>query len=129
MTMRQVAAGANNPKRGEVWLINLDPTLGAEIRKTRPAIVVSSDLAGKLPLKLVVPVTDWKETFASNLWHVQIKPEANNGLIKPSSADTLQLRSVDLQRFVRKLGLLSPPDLESIIVAIVTVIEYKDVTE
>ncbi len=40
-----------NPKRGEIWLINLDPTIGAEIKKTRPAVVVNSDYIGKLPLK------------------------------------------------------------------------------
>ena len=48
-----------NPKRGEIWLINLDPTIGAEIKKTRPAVVVNSDYIGKLPLKLVVPITNW----------------------------------------------------------------------
>ena len=41
--------------RGEVWLINLDPTMGAEIRKTRPAVIVSSDAVGVLPLRVVVP--------------------------------------------------------------------------
>jgi mRNA interferase MazF len=43
------------PKRGEIWLVSLDPTIGAEIRKTHPAIIISSDYIGKLPLKLVVP--------------------------------------------------------------------------
>ncbi len=52
------------PKRGEIWLVNLDPTVGAEIQKTRPAIVISSDYIGKLPLKLMVPITDWKDSFA-----------------------------------------------------------------
>jgi mRNA interferase MazF len=37
-----------NPKRGEIWLVNLDPTVGAEIKKTRPALVISSDFIGKL---------------------------------------------------------------------------------
>ncbi|MDJ1182434.1 type II toxin-antitoxin system PemK/MazF family toxin [Roseofilum sp. BLCC_M143] len=54
------------PKRGEIWQVNLDPTLGDEIRKTRPAIVVSANAIGKLPLKLVVPVTDWKTAFTAN---------------------------------------------------------------
>ena len=48
-------------KRGEIWLINLDPTLGAEIKKTRPAVIVSADQLGKLPLSIIVPITDWKE--------------------------------------------------------------------
>ena len=48
------------PKRGEIWRVNLDPTIGAEIKKIRPVIVISSDAVGKLPLKLVVPITEWK---------------------------------------------------------------------
>ena len=47
-----------DPKRGEIWLVNLDPTIGVEIKKTRPAIVINSNIIGKLPLKLVVPITD-----------------------------------------------------------------------
>jgi mRNA interferase MazF len=39
-------------KRGEVWLVNLDPTIGSEIKKTRPAVIISSDLMGILPVKL-----------------------------------------------------------------------------
>ncbi|MDP2965956.1 MAG: type II toxin-antitoxin system PemK/MazF family toxin, partial [Pelolinea sp.] len=37
-------------KRGEIWLVNLDPMTGAEIQKTRPAVIVSNDALGKLPL-------------------------------------------------------------------------------
>jgi len=42
--------------RGEVWLINLDPTIGAEIKKTRPAVIVNDDGVGILPLKIIVPI-------------------------------------------------------------------------
>jgi len=45
----------STPQRGEIWLVNFDPTIGAEIRKTRPAVVVSSDAVGRLPIKLVAP--------------------------------------------------------------------------
>ena len=48
------------PKRREIWLVNFDPSVGTEIRKTRPAIVVSSDAVGRLPIKLIAPLTDWK---------------------------------------------------------------------
>lgn len=59
------------PQRGDVWLVNFGPTLGSEIRKVRPAVVLSSDALGKLPLKLVAPVTEWKAHFFGNLWHVR----------------------------------------------------------
>jgi mRNA interferase MazF len=113
-------------KRGEIWLVNLDPTIGAEIQKTRPTVVVNSDLIGKLPLKLVVPITDWKAYFASNLWHICIEPTDTNGLTKKSAADVLQLRSVDERRFVRKLGILSAVDLQEIVIAIAAVVEYQE---
>ncbi len=45
-------------KQNEIWLINLDPTQGAEIKKIRPAIIVNDDRLGKLPLKVIVPITD-----------------------------------------------------------------------
>ncbi len=62
-------------RRGEVWLINLDPTVGAEIRKTRPAIIVNNDAVGILPLKVIVPVTDWKKRYASAPWMVRLDPK------------------------------------------------------
>jgi len=62
-------------RRGEVWLINLDPTVGSEIKKTRPAIIVSDDAIGLLPLKVVVPVTEWKDRYAVAPWMVKMLPE------------------------------------------------------
>ena len=118
------------PKRGEIWLVNLDPTIGAEIKKTRPTIVISSDFVGKLPLKLVVPLTDWKNSFANNLWHVRIEPNTTNGIAKVSAADILQTRSLDRQRFVRKLGTASIDNLQEITIAMAGVIElvpYQDI--
>lgn len=52
-------------KRGDVWLVNLDPSIGQEIKKTRPAVVVSSNSIGKLPLKIIVPITDWKPPYVT----------------------------------------------------------------
>jgi mRNA interferase MazF len=43
--------------RGEIWLIDLEPNIGAEIRKKRPAVIINSDEAGILPLKIVLPLT------------------------------------------------------------------------
>jgi len=110
--------------RGEIWLVNLDPTLGTEIRKTRPVVVVSSDAVGVLPIKLVAPLTEWKDHFAQNVWHVKVEPSSENGLSKDSAVDTLQLRGVDTQRFVQKRGVLSPSDLRLIVLAIELIIEY-----
>jgi len=113
------------PKRGEIWLVNFDPTVGAEIKKLRPAVVISSDSVGKLPIKLIAPITDWKTYFSANFWHVKIEPNSINGLNKASAIDTLQLRGVDLQRFIRKLGSVSEITILEIVAAIATVIEFE----
>jgi mRNA interferase MazF len=113
------------PTRGEIWLVNFDPTVGTEIRKTRPAVVVSSDAVGRLPIKLVAPLTDWKNHYAPNIWHVRVDPDSINGLAKRSAIDTLQLRGMDQQRFIRRLGKVSAGTLEEIVLAIAAIIEYQ----
>ena len=87
-------------KQNEVWLINLDSTIGAEIKKTRPAIIVNDDSLGKLPLKIIVSVTDWKDRYEIAPWMIKIEPNGENGLKKDSSADCFQVRSVSQDRFI-----------------------------
>jgi len=48
-------------RRGEVWLLNLDPTIGAELQKTRSVVIVNDDEVGLFSLRVVVPLTDWKK--------------------------------------------------------------------
>jgi mRNA interferase MazF len=111
-------------RRGEIWLLNLDPTIGAEIQKIRPVVIVSSDAIGILPLRVIVPFTDWKGHYRGASWMVEIAPEAGNGLSKRSAADTFQIRSVSTTRFVRKLGRISDTDLSYIVEAIGFVVEH-----
>ena len=122
--MTSLIINPDTPKRGEIWLVNFDPTVGAEIRKIRPAVVISSDAAGRLPIKLVAPITDWKPYFAQNFWHVKIESDTMTGLNKASAIDALQLRGVDLLRFIHRLGSVSEVTMSEITIAIVTVIEY-----
>jgi mRNA interferase MazF len=94
-------------KRNEIWLVNLDPTLGAEIRKTRPCVIVSNDAVGVLPLKVIAPLTDFKERYRTVPWMVVIEPDADNNLTKPSAVDLFQVRCVSKERLIRKTGRLS----------------------
>ena len=112
------------PRRGDLWLVNFDPTIGAEIRKTRPAVVVSSDGVGRLPVKLVAPLTEWKDAFAGCSWLVRIDPDPRNSLAKPSAADVLQLRGMDVRRFVSRLGTVSGDLMDDIATAVAVVVEY-----
>ena len=92
------------PKRGEVWLVRFDSSAGAEIRKLRPAVVVNLDAIGRLPLRIVVPVTDWNSDFGNLSWFVFLPAASENGLSKDSGADAFQVKSVSETRFVRKPG-------------------------
>lgn len=94
-------------QQNEIWLINLNPTQGAEIKKTRPAIIVNDNAIGRLPLKVIVPITDWKDSYEVAPWMIKIEPNNNNRLTKISSADCFQVRSVSEKRFIRKVGKIS----------------------
>jgi mRNA interferase MazF len=96
--------------------------VGAEIRKERPAVIISNDTIGKLPLKVVIPITEWKEPYAEVPWMVRIKPDKNNGLDKESAADVFQIRSIANERFIKRRGILSTATLEEIVDAINIVI-------
>jgi mRNA interferase MazF len=101
-------------KQGEIWLISLDPTVGAEIKKIRPAIIVNDNAIGRLPLKIIVPVTDWKNHYETAPWMVKLVPDKQNKLEKPSAVDCFQVRSLSEERFVKKLGAVDHDTLEQI---------------
>lgn len=116
-------------KRGEVWEINLDPTIGAEIRKKRPCVIVSRDSLGALPLRVIVPLTEWQPRFVSAPWHVCVEKGRKNGLAKRSSADTVQLRSVSVDRLMRRIGTLDDKTMEKITEALVLVVTSAEGNE
>ena len=101
-------------KQGEVWLVNLDPTLGSEIKKTRPIIIVNNNSLGKLPLKIIVPLTDWKDRYGVSPWMIKLRPDKDNNLTKDSSVDCFQIRSVAEERLIRKIGYVNPDVMERI---------------
>lgn len=112
-------------KQGEVWLINLDPTIGAEIRKTRPAVIVNDNVLGKLPLKIIVPLTDWKDRYSVAPWMIKIVPDKSNRLNKPSSADCFQVRSVADERLIKRLGSVGIDEMHAIRKALAAVLTIE----
>ncbi|MBV6627076.1 MAG: type II toxin-antitoxin system PemK/MazF family toxin [Rivularia sp. (in: Bacteria)] len=108
--------------RGEIWLVNLDPTIGKEINKTRPCVIVNDDAIGILPLKVIVPITDWKERFAIRPWMVKVEPTTENSLVKVSAVDAFQIRSVSETRLIRQLGKLSDTQMELVSQALAIVL-------
>lgn len=113
---------AINPKRGEVWRVDFEPSRGAEIRKIRPALVVSRDDVGRLPLRVIVPLTSWQAPFASWPWMAKIEADATNGLINDSAADGFQPHSFSLDRFISHLGEVTPAQVEKVAQAVAAVV-------
>jgi len=62
-------------------------------------VVISSDAVGRLPIKIVAPVTEWTDHFRSNVWHVRVDPHGDNGVTKTSAVDALQVKSLAVDRF------------------------------
>lgn len=100
-----------NINQGEIWEVEFFPNIGSEIGKIRPAIVVSSNLIGKLPLKTIVPITNWSNSFENYPWIYKIFPNSENGLYKLSGADCFQIRNFSVKRFHKKIGSVSEEEI------------------
>lgn len=92
------------PRRGEVYLVSFDPTLGAEIQKTRPALIVQNDVGNKYsPLTIVAAITS--NVLRSGPTSVRVG--AREGGLTVASAILLnQIRTIDKQRLRKRLGTL-----------------------
>jgi mRNA interferase MazF len=99
-------SAALNPRRGEIWLVQFNPRTGSEMGNPHPALVLSRDDVGTLPLRVVVPITSWQPRFATVPWMIEISPSGTNGLTNRSVADCFQPRSFDLSRFLTRWGQL-----------------------
>ena len=110
-------------RQGQIWEINLSPTVGAEIKKKRPAVIISDDAIGVLPLRVIVPITEWKNNFYGAFWMVKIDPNEYNNLEKTSAIDCFQIRSISTSRFLKKIGDVSSKILNEIKAAVKSVID------
>ena len=93
-----------NINQGEIWEVEFFPNIGSEIGKKRPALVVSYDRMGKLPLKTVLPITNYSKSFENYPWMIKIEANVMNGLSKISMIDCFQVRNFSYNRFIKKLG-------------------------
>src|SRR5215212_1258129 len=96
-----VAVAGPAISRGQVYLVRLDPTLGSEIKKTRPCVVVSPDeLNEHLRTVIVAPMTTGGHAYP---WRIPCRFQNRAGFVAVD-----QLRTVDGDRLVKRLGRLSP---------------------
>jgi mRNA interferase MazF len=98
-------------KRGEVWLVNLDPTIGSEIQKTRPCVVISPpEMHDHLRTAMVAPMTTGSHPAP---FRIPVRHRAMKGLILLD-----QIRAVDKSRLVKRTGAISPATLSATLAAL-----------
>lgn len=95
------------PKRGEVYIVCFDPTVGAEIRKTRPALIIQNDVGNRYsPITIVAALTS---KFDDDLYPTEVLISPPEGGLREASIVALnQIRSVDKRRLLNRLGVLRP---------------------
>ncbi len=94
--------------RGEIWLVTLDPTVGAEIQKTRPCVIISPpEMHDHLRTVLAAPMTTGSRPAP---FRVPVRFDAKSGLILLD-----QIRSLDKQRLVRRLGAVDSRTLQTLL--------------
>lgn len=94
--------------RGDIYLVNLDPTIGSEIQKTRPCVVVSPpEIHDYLRTALIVPMTTGSRPAT---FRIPVVFQGKSGLILPE-----QIRTVDKQRLVKKVGQLEAKTLQQLL--------------
>ena len=104
----EVAIGHAVAARGDVYPVQLDPTRGSEIRKTRPCLVVLSDeLNEHLRTVIVAPMTTGGQAYP---WRVQCRFQGRTGFVA-----TDQFHTVDIERLARRFGGLAPNFLTSVL--------------
>lgn len=95
-------------KRGEIWWVNFDPAIGSEIKKTRPAIIISNDISNQYSTRVqVIPATSATQKLYPCEAFITIKG-------KKSKAMADQIMTVSKQRLYDKIGRVSNQDIEDI---------------
>ncbi|MBZ5637789.1 MAG: type II toxin-antitoxin system PemK/MazF family toxin [Acidobacteriia bacterium] len=102
-----------SPRRGDVFVVDFDPTIGAEIRKRRPALVIQNDIDNRhSPVTIVAAITSQVDV-ALYPTEVQVRPP-EGGLSKPSLVLLNQIRSIDARRLVQRLGRVRPETMRRV---------------
>lgn len=91
--------------------------------KTRPVVIISADGIGSLPVKLAAPCTTSK--LPPVAWRMPVQASVSNGLDRDTTVDLMQIRSLSVNRLVRKLGVLDPEDVEDIAAMVAVIVDYQ----
>ena len=112
-------------KTGEIYWVNLAPTIGHEIRKKRPVVVLNAGHEKHLKLAIVVPITAWSPYWEENPFFVSLEARTSTGLQKKSVVDCFQIRAVSHKRFLEKVGKISNDKIHLIKKSIALILDIE----
>jgi mRNA interferase MazF len=101
-------------KTGDIFWVNLDPTVGDEIKKKRPVVVLNQGHEKNLKISIVVLITGWKKHWDENPFFVVIKPSNQNRLQKKSAIDCFQIRAINHKRFMDRIGKITAKQMSDV---------------
>jgi mRNA interferase MazF len=103
----------NIPDRGEIYLVNFDPTIGAEIRKTRPGLILQNDIGNRYsPITIVAAITSFQ---GEELYPTEVRVRSGGtGLSADSIVVLNHIRSIDKQRLIRRIGRLDGSTMQQV---------------
>ena len=117
------------PKRGEIYLVNFDPATGAEIRKTRPALILQNDIANRYsPITIVAAITSFSSGDGKTYPTEVFIGVSDGGLDNDSVALLNQIRTIDKGRLGKKLGVLKDKTMAQVDKAIQISLEFGNKT-
>jgi mRNA interferase MazF len=107
-------AASSNYRLGSIWLVNFDPSVGTEIRKTRPAIIISGTLFNQRRKVTVLPITSSAPDSRLLPVVVSVEPDSTNGLATNSFIVCVDPMTFDKQRLVKQLGVLNTDKISQV---------------
>jgi mRNA interferase MazF len=108
-----MAAGSNY-RLGSIWLVSFDPSVGSEIRKTRPAIIISGTVFNQRRKVTVLPITSSNPDSKLLSVVVPVAPNTENGLTTNSYIVCIDPMTFDKQRLIRQLGILESVKIQQV---------------
>jgi len=112
-------------KTGDIYWVNLDPTIGDEIKKKRPVVILNPGHSKHLGLAIVVPITGWNPNWDNNPFFISLEPDDIHGLEKKSMVDCFQIRAISHKRFAGRIGRVSQEEIDSIKKAVALILDIE----
>lgn len=116
---------ALSPLRGEIWLVEAQTGTQGQEPEARKVIVVSRDSLLQLPWRVVVPLSPMREQDAGYFWRVPLEDAPRKGPALGEVAESFQVTTLRLERFLERVGFLEPQKLQDLVATVALVVGHQ----